>query len=163
MDCVNIDCKGAKKMQLRKFKGALSGPRQVFATESPLKMMKNALYFTSKALFVLKILKFLSGLLVMRKSGLRKKVRLISKFVTQQSGKQTITIHILPNLPNISRNKGNQTLKFGQLIECNMRGHSKSTFTQCRFTLVSYPLSKKVPRRLTQHKISIFSTQLYVQ
>ena len=82
MDCVNIDCKGAKKMQLRKFKGALSGPRQVFATESPLKMMKNALYFTSKALFVLKILKFLSGLLVMRKSGLRKKVRLISKFVT---------------------------------------------------------------------------------
>ena len=41
-------------------KGALSGLRQFFATESPLKMMKNAFYFTSKALFVLKIFKFLS-------------------------------------------------------------------------------------------------------
>ena len=42
------------------FKGALSGLRQFLATESPLKMMKNAFYFTSKALFVLKIFKFLS-------------------------------------------------------------------------------------------------------
>ena len=31
------------------------------ATESPLKMMKNAFYFTSTALFVLKIFKFLTG------------------------------------------------------------------------------------------------------
>ena len=31
-------------------------------TESPLKMMKNAFYFTLKALFVLKIFKFLSWL-----------------------------------------------------------------------------------------------------
>ena len=43
-------------------KGALSGLRQLLATESPLKMMKNAFYFTSKALFVLNIFKFLSGL-----------------------------------------------------------------------------------------------------
>ena len=41
-------------------KGALSGPRQVLAIESPLKMMKNAFYFTSRALFVLNISKFLS-------------------------------------------------------------------------------------------------------
>ena len=41
-------------------KGALSGLRQFLATESPLKMMKNAFYFTSKGLFVLKIFKFLS-------------------------------------------------------------------------------------------------------
>ena len=40
--------------------GALSGLRQLLATENPLKMMKNAFYFTSKALFVLKIFKFLS-------------------------------------------------------------------------------------------------------
>ena len=32
-------------------------------TETPLKMMKNAFYFTLKALFVLKIFKFLSSLL----------------------------------------------------------------------------------------------------
>ena len=41
-------------------KGALSGLRQFFTTESPLKIMKNAFYFTSKALFVLKIFNFLS-------------------------------------------------------------------------------------------------------
>ena len=41
-------------------KGALSGLRQFLANESPLKMMKNTFYFKSKALFVLKILKFLS-------------------------------------------------------------------------------------------------------
>ena len=41
-------------------KGALSGLRQFLATESPVKMMKNAFYFTLTALFVLKIFKFLS-------------------------------------------------------------------------------------------------------
>ena len=34
--------------------------------------------------------------------------------MTAQPGKQTIAIHILPN---ISRSKGNQTTKFGQSIE----------------------------------------------
>ena len=41
-------------------KGPLSGLRQFLAAESLFKMMKNAFYFMSKALFVLKILKFLS-------------------------------------------------------------------------------------------------------
>ena len=45
------------------FKGTLSGLRQFFATESPLKMMENAFYFTSKALFILKIFKILSLIL----------------------------------------------------------------------------------------------------
>ena len=43
-------------------KDALSGLRQFLATESPLKMMKNAFYFTLKALFILKMFKFLSWL-----------------------------------------------------------------------------------------------------
>ena len=34
--------------------------------------------------------------------------------MTSQPGQQTIAIHILIN---ISRTKGNQTIKFGQLIE----------------------------------------------
>ena len=38
--------------------------------------------------------------------------------MTSQTGQQIITIHILPN---ISRNKGNQTIKFCQLIEYNKR------------------------------------------
>ena len=41
-------------------KGTLSGLRVKLATETQLKMMKNAFYFILKALFVLKILKFLS-------------------------------------------------------------------------------------------------------
>ena len=35
-----------------------------------------------------------------------------------QLGKQTITIHILPNIP---RSRGSQSMKFGQLIEYKMR------------------------------------------
>ena len=42
------------------FKGALSGLRQFLATESPLRTMENAFYFTSKALFILMIFNFLS-------------------------------------------------------------------------------------------------------
>ena len=41
-------------------KGTLSGLRQFFAAKSPLEMMKNTFYFTSKALFVLKIFKSFS-------------------------------------------------------------------------------------------------------
>ena len=44
----------------KNLKGTLLRLRQLLATGSPLKMMKNAFYFTSKALLVLKILKFLS-------------------------------------------------------------------------------------------------------
>ena len=44
-------------------KRTLSGLRQFLATESRLKMMENVFYFTSKALSVLKICKFLSYIL----------------------------------------------------------------------------------------------------
>ena len=50
------------------------------------------------------------------KNGLIRKLRLTLKLMTSQPGLQTIAIHILPN---ISRSKGNQTMKFGQLIEYN--------------------------------------------
>ena len=40
----------------------------------------------------------------------------------------TILIHILPN---ISKSKGNQTMMFGQLIECNMRIFFEKSFTIC--------------------------------
>ena len=49
--------------------------------------------------------------------------------MTSQPGEQTIAIHILPN---ISRRKGNQTNKFGQLIEYNMRYiFFKKLYTKC--------------------------------
>ena len=87
------------------------------ATESPLKLMKNAFYFTLKAVFVLKIFKFLS-VWVTFKNDLIRKIRLISKFITSKHGKQAIAIHIFPN---ISRSKDSQTMKFGQLTKYNMR------------------------------------------
>ena len=77
--------------------------------------MKNAFYFILKALFVLQILKFLSQLFchVGKTTWLEK---FTSKFMTSQPGLQTIVLHILPN---ISKNKNNQTMKFGQLLEYN--------------------------------------------
>ena len=54
----------------------------------------------------------------MYKNDLISKIWLISKFMMSQPGHQTIAIHILSN---ISRSKGNRTMKFGQLMECNMR------------------------------------------
>ena len=56
------------------------------ATESPLKMMKNAFYFTSKALSVLNNFSFYLDFLVMYLNGLIKKIRLISNFMTTQPG-----------------------------------------------------------------------------
>ena len=58
-----LTVKEPKKMQSRKFKGALSGLAKVLAAESPLKMI--TFYFTSKALFLHKILNLFLGLLVM--------------------------------------------------------------------------------------------------
>ena len=77
--------------------------------------MKNVFYFILKALFVLKIFKFLSRLSGhVEKNNLVRKIRIILKFMTLQPGQQRITTH---TLLNISRIKGNQTMKIGQLIE----------------------------------------------
>ena len=76
--------------------------------------MKNAFYFILKALFVLNLFECLSWLFGhVEKKDLIRKIRLISKFMTSQTGSQTNTIHILPN---ISRSKGNETMKFDQVI-----------------------------------------------
>ena len=49
--------------------------------------------------------------------------------MTSQTGKQTIVTHILPN---ISISKGNETIKFGQLIEHNMRNiFLEKLYTKC--------------------------------
>ena len=51
-----------------------------------------------------------------------------------------LTIHILPN---VSRNKGNQTMKFGQLIEYNMRNiFFEKSYTKCAGETIPRPLSK---------------------
>ena len=63
-------------------------------------------------------LTFCLDFLVMQKNGLIRKIRSISKLMTSQYGKRTIEKHILPN---VSRRKGNQTMKFCQLKEYSMR------------------------------------------
>ena len=92
------------------------------ATESPLKTMTNAFYFTSKARFVLKLFKFLSDFLVMQQNGLIRKIRLISNFMTSQPGWQTSAIHIFPLYSHIGPiPREVKTMKFGQLIEYNLK------------------------------------------
>ena len=52
-----------------------------------IKMIKNAFYFLS---FLFIILKTLIVLKILRENGLVRKLRLISKLVTSQSGKQSV-------------------------------------------------------------------------
>ena len=61
--------------------------------------------------------------------------------MTLQPGKQTITIHILSNL---SRSKSNQTMKFGQLLENNMKNiFLEKLYTKCGGETITKPFSKK--------------------
>ena len=78
--------------------------------------MKNVFYFILKAPFVLNLfecLPWLFGHVEKKKDRKIRKIRLISKFMTSQTGSQTNTTHILPN---ISQSKGNETMKFDQVI-----------------------------------------------
>ena len=70
--------------------------------------------------------------------------------MTAQPGKQTITMHIASN---ISRNKGNQTVKFGQLIEYNTRNiFLEKSYAKC--------VGATIPRTFSKNsKLSIFLDQ----
>ena len=89
--------------------------------------MKNAFYVALKALFVLKYSNFCLDFLVLQKNDLIIEIRLILKFMSSKSGKQIIIIHVLLN---ISRSKDNQTMRFGQLIQYNIR----NIFLKKKFT-----------------------------
>ena len=53
----------------------------------------------------------------------------------------TQTIHMLSN---ISRSKGNQTIKFGQLTEYNMKNiFLEKSYTKCGGKTIPRPFSKK--------------------
>ena len=88
-----------------------------FANWKPFKNDEKCFYFTLRAFLFSKYLSFCLDFLVMKKNSLIRKIKLISKFMTSQSGKQTIAIHILPNT---SRSKGSHTMEFGQFIEYNI-------------------------------------------
>ena len=103
--------------------------------------MKNVFCFTLKALSVFKILNFCSDFFDHAKNGWVRNLRLISNFLTSQTKKQIIGIYVLPNM---SRSKSNQTLKFGELIE-----HNRKTFffekscTKCDGETTLRPFLKK--------------------
>ena len=85
----------------------------------PFKNDENCFLFRLKSSFRSQDIEvFVTTFWSCRKNGLIKKIRLTSKFNTSQLGLQAIAIRILPN---ISQLKGNQTMKFGQLIEYNKR------------------------------------------
>ena len=97
---------------------------------SPLKLLSFSRY-----------LSFCDQYLVVQKSGLTRKIRLILKFMTSQPTQQTIAIHILAN---ISRSKDNQTIKFGQFIVYNMRNiFVEKSSTKFGRETIPRPLSKK--------------------
>ena len=61
--------------------------------------------------------------------------------MTSQPGQKTIAIHILIN---ISRSKGNQAMKFGQLIEYHLRNiFREKSYTKCGGKGNHRPFSKK--------------------
>ena len=61
--------------------------------------------------------------------------------LTSQPGKQTIATHILTN---ISRSKDNQAMKFGQLIEYNMKNiFLDQPYTKCGGETIPRPFLRK--------------------
>ena len=117
-------------------KGALSSLRDFLAIESPLKMMKNAFYLTSKTLFIHKIFKFLSWHFGHVAKWLEKKNRVNFKIYG-------VTVWLSNNcnthIDHVSRSEHNQTMKFGQLIEYNMRNYWTDT---CKFKIDKITYSK---------------------
>ena len=61
--------------------------------------------------------------------------------MTSQPGKQIIAIY---TFPNISRSKGNQTMKFGQFIEYNMRNiFLGKSYTKCGGEAIPRPIKNQ--------------------
>ena len=70
-----------------------------------------------------------------------RKIKLISKLMTSQPGKQTIATHILPNT---LKSRGNQKMKFGQFIECSMRNiFLEKSYMKCGRETTSRSFSRK--------------------
>ena len=72
-------------------------------------MMKNTFYFMLKALFVLEIVHFDTGFLIILKKNLIIKLRLISKFMTSPTKQHEYNTSIAQHL----KSKGKHTMQFG--------------------------------------------------
>ena len=105
-------------------------------------MMINTFYVMLTALSFLRYLHFCHDVLVMKKIGLIRKLRLFLKFMTSQTGQRTITVHILSN---VIKSKGKQTMKFPQPTEHNMRNvFLEMSTTKCGGEASPRPFFKKL-------------------
>ena len=97
-------------------------------------MMKNAFYFTSKALFFVKTFKFLPCLFGYVAKWLDAKDQVNFKFYD-------VTAWLTNNCnTHIAQY---QTVKFGQLIECNMRNiFLEKSYTKCGWVTSPRPFSE---------------------
>ena len=103
--------------------------------------MKNAFHFTLKALFVLEMFNFLSWLFGLDEIQLDYKDNINFK-IYDVTTYESIAIHMLNN---ISRITGNQTRKFGQLIEYNMRNNFlEKSYTKYGWEIIPKPFFRKV-------------------
>ena len=121
-------------------------------TESPLKMMKNAFYFTLKALFVLKILKFLSSPFGHVEKTAQQKDKVNFKIHDEKLNKKLDKKQLQCTYCPISQEvkATNQAMKFGQLIEYNMRNiFVEKSYTKRAGETIPRPLSKKSKLSIT--------------
>ena len=106
------------------------------ATDSLLKMIKNAFYFTLKSHFGHKISKSVSWFFGNIEKWLDQKDQ-----VNLKTYCITIAIHILPNIP---RGKGDHTMKITQLIEYKTRNNFlEKSYIKCGGETIPRLFSKK--------------------
>ena len=97
--------------------------------------MKNAFYFTSKPLFVLNYLNLCLYFFGEAEKQLDQKDK-VNFRIYDVATRETNSYHTL-------RSKGNQTMKFGQLIEYNMRNtFLEKSYTKCGGETIPRPFSK---------------------
>ena len=114
----------------------------ILTTESPLKWWKRLFISLQKLFLFSRYLSFCLDFLVMQQIGLIRKIRLNSNLMTSQPGWQIILIQILLD---ISRSKGNQAMRIGQLIECNMTNiFLRKSYTKCGGGTCPRPFSEKI-------------------
>ena len=93
---------------------------------------------------------------------LDKKTRVNSKIYDNTSAKQIITIRILSNS---SGSKGNKSMKFGKLIEFNMRNNFFQKIVLKMWRWISHPFSKGTLSSLRQITASFLKmmTNVFIQ
>ena len=118
------------------FKNAL------LVTKISLRMIQNAFYFTLKALFALRVFKFLSWLFGHEGNRLDQKDKINFKiYGVTILGKKQLQCTLFPNM---SRSKISQTRKFAQFIENKMRNiFLEKLYTKCGEETISRLFSKK--------------------